>query len=316
MPYRIVRHDHPATETLAAVAALWNANASGRHAFLPWTAELLAEFLVPDGYPVGTLLTAQWHEGAAGETAGECAAFAHVNEVREDGYPHAGAVEALLVDERHRGRGVGTALLRRALEITDSYRPAPALVDALGAWPFGYAFTGLADGSERSGVFVHDTAAYRLFRRAGFEPVRKSIVMRASLARAEGRPFPPGMAFAIAKRTQRTWLDRVFRGRELWDHELLGRDRRILSRGIFGFMEEESRREGRALFSLFGVNTALDVRGRGYAGVNLSHLMAHVRDLGGEEMELHVYADNTPAIRLYAGLGFRPVAETMMMHRA
>ncbi len=85
--------------------------------------------------------------------------------------------------------------------------------------------------------------------------------------------------YYVAKRGGGTWLDRGFRGRELWDHDL-GRasDGRVLSRAIFGFMEGESLWEGRAVFSVFGVNTPADVRNRGYAGVNLSHMISYVRE--------------------------------------
>ncbi len=311
MGYHFARHEHPSAGVLSSVARLWNGNAAGRHAFFPWTAERLSELLVPDGHPAGTFFTAH----AEGE-GGECVGFAHASQVREDGYPCAGVVEILLVDARHRRRGVGTELMRLALEKIASCVPAPPFADALGAWPCGYGFTTLADGSERSGVFLKEAEAYRLFRKFGFEPVRKSIVMRRSLHGAAARGAPRGAGFHIGKRSERTWLDRVFRGRELWDHELVRPDRRVLSRAIFGFMESESHHEGQAIFSLFGVNTAFDLQGRGYAGVNISNLMEYVRGLGGDVMELHVYADNTPAVRLYDGLGFSPVGETMMMHRA
>lgn len=314
MRYHFVRHEHPSPEVLASAASLWNNNAAGRHAFFPWTVERLSELIVPDGYAIGTFFTA--HAGTAiGDGGGDCVGFAHVNQVREDGYPFAGVVENVLVDACHRRHGVGTELLRLALDRIAAYRPVPPLVDALGSWPHGYAFNTLADGSERSGVFLNDPALYRLFRKSGFEPVRKSIVMHRSLHDAQGRPVPRGAGFYIAKRSERTWLDRVFRGRELWDHELVRQDRRVLSRAIFGFMESESRHRGRAVFSLFGVNTPGDMQGNGYAGVNISNLMEHVRGLGGDEMELHVYADNTPALRLYTGLGFTPLAETAMMHK-
>lgn len=312
MTYRIIQHATPAAETLAAVASLWNNNAVGRHAFFPWTAELLSNLLTANGAPVGTLLTAHADSGGAG---GDCVGFVHVNRVREDGYPNAGVVEAILVDSPHRRRGLGTELLRRALALLQTFRPAPAFIDALGAWPFGYAYNTLADGSERSGVFLREADLYRLFRRAGFEPARKSIVMRVPLVGARPRAVPPGTGWRIGKRPDNTWLDRVFRGRELWDHDLTRRDGRILSRAIFGFMEEESRAEGRAVFSLFGVNTPLDLQRSGYAGMNLSNLMEYVRNLGGDALEIHVYADNAPALRLYDSLGFRPLAETMMMHR-
>lgn len=303
--------EFPASEPdlFAEVARLWNDNAGGRHSFFPWSGERLAHLLTDGrGRPIGRFAVAR-------DSGGELAGFLHYHRVHENGYPNAGVVEALLVDGRRRQRGIGTALLEAGLKRIGGLWPEPTVVDALGAWPFGYAFNTLADGSERSGVFLAEPAVYRLFRRAGFEPVRKSIVMRAELHRAEGRPLPPGYAFFIDKRSESTWLDRVFRGRTLWDHELVSGDGRILSRAIFGLMEGESRSEGRALFSLFGVNTPPDYQGRGFAGLNLSHMMAYVRDLGAELMELHVYADNAPALALYRGLGFQPIAETMMMHK-
>lgn len=306
MTYHFIRHATLSPVVLSDIASLWNSNAVGRHAFFPWTVERLAELLDSGDRAPGVLITA--HERDV------CIGFAYCNQVREDGYPFAGVIENILVDAPHRRRGVGTELLRLGLSRIAEYRPALPMVDALGAWPYGYSFNCLADGSERSGVFLNDPATYRLFRRAKFEPVRKSIVMRASLAGARPRPIPRGAAFRIGKRPDRTWLDRVFRGRELWDHQLLRRGD-ILSRAIFGFMESESRQEGRAVFSVFGVNTPFDLQGNGYAGINLSHMMAYVRDLGAEVLELHVYADNAPALRLYSGLGFRAVAETMMMHR-
>ena len=308
MEYQYAQHALPTGVTLAAIASVWNNNAVGRHAFYNWTEERLRELLTANGKPVGTLITAH----AAG---GDCVGFIHTNHVREDGYPFAGVVENVMVDACHRRKGVGTELLRRGLDLIQSSRSEPAFVDALGAWPFGYAFNTLADGSERSGVFLNEPDVYKLFRKAGFEPVRKSIVMRASLHGVQARAVPPGAGFYVGKRTENTWLDRVFRGRELWDYDMVRQDRRIFSRAIFGLMEGESHQEGKAVFSLFGVNTPRDFQGKGYAGMNLSNMMAYVRNLGGDVMELHVYADNTPALRLYSSLGFAPVAETMMMHK-
>ncbi|MCC8108265.1 MAG: GNAT family N-acetyltransferase [Planctomycetes bacterium] len=296
-------------EILEDIARTWNANAAGRHAFFPWTGELLSNQLTnPDGSAVGRLLLARTGNG-------DLIGFAHVNQIREDGYPSAGDVEILLVDAGYRKRGIGGGLLDRAVASASAWRPAPGFLDALGAWPFGYGFTGIVDGSERSGVFLREEAAYRLFLRHGFAPVRKSLVMRADLTRVTPRPLPQGSGFYIARRTENTWLDRVFRQRTLWDHELVRTDRRILSRAIFGFMEELSTAEGRAVFSVFGVNTPRDMQGKGYAGVNISHMLDHIRGLGADLAELHVYADNVPALALYHSLGFRVVAETMMMHR-
>lgn len=295
--------------TYDEIARLWNNNAVGRHAFFPWTGELLHALLTNEQGPIGRILTAR-------AESGELVGYAHTTQVSEDGYPPAGVVEALLVDSGHRRRGVGTALLDTAVRSLASSPIAPGFVDALGAWPFGYAYNTLADGSERSGVFYQSEAGlYRLFRGAGFQPVKRSTVMRAELSSVDPRPVPSGAGFYIGRRTENTWLDRVFRGRELWDHDMGRSDGLLLSRSIFGFMERESHQEGRCIFSLFGVNTPRNQQGKGYAGVNLSQMMAHVRELGGEVMELHVYSDNLPALALYRGLGFKPIAETAMMHK-
>lgn len=292
-------------ETLAEIADLWNRNAAGRHAFYPWTGELLERQLARNGRGLGRIIEARNGEALIG--------CCHATAMNEEGYPRAGAVELLLVDSAWRGQGIGSALLRGCLVLLDNQRPRPEFVDALGAWPFGYAYNALADGSERSGVFLREKGLYRLFRKAGFEPVRKSLVMRAKLTGV--RPHPPRGDAVVARRRGRTWLDTVFRGRELWDHALFDEQGELLSRAIFGFMEGESRREGKAIFSLFGVNTPVDRRNKGYASANLSRLMRHVGGLGGEELELHVYADNLPALALYRRLGFVELAETMMMHR-
>ncbi len=295
-------------ESLGEIADLWNRNAQSRHAFFPWTGELLARRLAEKGTPYGVILEAREDDVLAG--------FAHMAVVDESGYPRAGTIEAILVDERYRNRGLGTALLAGAMASFRNAPMRPEFIDALGAWPFGYAFNVLADGSERSGVFVRDEPLYRLFRRAGFEPARKSFVMRADVAgpKAAPRPLPGRARFYIARRSERTWLDRVFRGRELWDHDLVQDDGRLLSRAIFGLMEGESRREGTIIFSVFGVNTPSDMRGKGYATVNVSHMMHHLSGLGADKVELHVYGDNQPALNLYRALGFEPEAETMMMH--
>lgn len=296
-------------EVLSRVARIWNSNAAGRHAFYPWTADGVSSLLTRGGIAIGSLFTA--HHTPSGEMIG----FVHTAEMREETYPNAGVVEAILVDSAYRGHGVGSSLLAAAVHRLTHTRPRPMLLDALGSWPFGYAFNTLADGSERSGIFLSDAPLYRLFRRAGFEPVRKSIVMRADVGRAASRPLPAGCECVLRKRDERTWLDRVFRGRDLFDHDLVFEGRRMVSRAIFGLMEGESRHEGQAVFSVFGVNTPFDVQRKGYAGVNVSRMLEYIRELGGRTAELHVYADNEPALALYRSLGFQDVAETMMMHR-
>lgn len=292
-------------DTLDDMASLWNRNAVDRHGFFPWSGERLALMF-------GGGIAARSRLVAARAPGGELAGFAHVTWMREYGYSPGGSVEALLVARPYRNRGVGTALLAKCLDVVAADARDLALVDALGAWPYGYLYTTLADGSERSGVFADAPELAALFRRFGFRDARKSLVMRAA-THAAADPLPNGWTIEVARREMTTWLDLAFRGRAIWDHNLVDGNGNVLSRAIYGFMPNESRHSNRTIYSLFGVNTPPQYRSQGYAGRNVSRLLAHLNKLGADTAELHVYADNDPALALYAKTGFRQVAETMMM---
>ncbi|MDR0363207.1 MAG: GNAT family N-acetyltransferase [Planctomycetota bacterium] len=293
---------------LEEVADLWNRNAQDRHAFYPWTGALLGR-VIGQGYLPdcgGRAFEARDDDVLVG--------FIHITTMREFGYPPAGSVEALIVDAQYRRRGIGSELTREALGWLESLYPDIVHVDAMGAWPCGHMYTVLADGSERSGVFSSESALYRLFERFDFEPVRKSLIMRVPTTRAQSRLLFGGQTL-IERRNTCTWLDQVFRARELYDHNLYDRIGYLLSRAIFGYMPGESMREGKKIYSLFGVNTPEGRRNKGYASANLSLLLKHIGQIGGDLVELHVYADNLPALALYRRLGFKKVADSMMMHR-
>ncbi len=292
---------------LNELAALWNANASGRHGFFPWSGELLRQTWLKDNMAANSrLLEARLDDALVG--------FCHVTWMREYGYPAGGAVEALLVGAPYRNNGIGGALLNAGLAMLAAHAGSLQLIDAMGAWPYGFLYTTLADGSERSGVFSDQPGLKSLFRQAGFEDARKSMVMRA-LAPFRAPRTEPGRWTQVEKRRDATWLDRVFRMRELWGHNLYDRHGNLLSRAIYGFMENESRQEGKTIYSVFGVNTPAAMRGKGYAAYNIASLLHHVGSLGADIVELHVYNDNTPATALYRRTGFTPIADTMMMLR-
>ena len=293
---------------LDEIANLWNRNAIRRHAFFPWTGEFLRRvWSIGDMLSRGCLLEARQE--------GVLVGFIHVSWMHEEFYSPAGSVEALLVDAACRGQGIGTSLLLEGIDVLKRIRPALWFVDAMGAWPCGFLYTALADGSERSGVFRNEPGLARLFSRVGFRKVRPSFVMRAPVLAGIPPPSPPeGTSVHLGQRSHVTWLDRVFRARDLWDHVLVDRYEHVLSRAIFGRMPGESQVEGKTIFSLFGVNTPEHLRGKGWAGHNIHLLRHHIATLGGHLIELHVYADNTPALALYRRAGFEEVAETMMMY--
>ncbi|MDR3212102.1 MAG: GNAT family N-acetyltransferase [Planctomycetota bacterium] len=289
--------------TLVEIAALWNRNAVGRHGFYPWDADLLQRALVTC-QEAALILEARDTSGLLG--------FALLSWMQEANYTPGAALEAILVDQDFRGRGVGTLILQKALSLVDKLAGNSRLVDALGAWPYGFALTTLADGSERSGVFASEDGLLRLFQRHNFQLARKSLVMRTP-AGDRGAELPLGFTVKQELRRDSTWLDRVFRNRELWNHNLLDPRGVVLSNAIYGFMPGETAREGKNLFSLFGVNTPEYAKRQGYAILNLRLLLGEIARIGGDLLEIHVYADNQPALGLYRRLGFQPVAETIAM---
>jgi ribosomal protein S18 acetylase RimI-like enzyme len=52
-------------------------------------------------------------------------------------------------------------------------------------------------------------------------------------------------------------------------------------------------------------------RGKGYGKAAMLALEAAVRPKGADHIDLNVFGDNTTAIRLYEGLGYRPTAMNM-----
>jgi Acetyltransferases len=292
---------------LDSIASLWNANAAGRHAFFPWSGQLLQLIFTASHADRCSFLC----EAAVD---GRVVGFAHATYMYEYGYAPGGAVEALLVDKQYRNQGIGSRLLAMATDALERVTPRLELIDAMGAWPYGCVYTTLADGSERSGIFAEEPELKRLFSRAGFNERRPSLVMRAPTRPVEV-PIPVWMQCHTGMRRCDTWLDNVFRSRELWDHNLVDWKGSILSRAIYGFMPGESKQEGKNIYSLFGVNTPPFSRGKGHASKNIDHLLAHVGALGGDEVEIHVYADNDPALALYAKCGFKELNRTMMMQR-
>lgn len=299
-------------DCLPALTELWNAAAAGCHGFWPLTADVFRRHF--QGFPnfaPGRLLLAY--------SGGELVGMAHGDVVdMRPYYPRAGVVSALLVRPDRQGRGFGQALLREALARLDG--GGETLVDALGAWPYSSYYVGLIDGSERAGVDCANPAALRVFAKAGFRRGRESLVMRAPLApAAPGAETPPRFAGTRAACRSRegedTWLDVCFRHWRAYDHALVDAQGQELAQAIYARMDGYSEHCGRELYSVYGVNTPERWRRQGFAARNLRLMQARLASLGGQEMEVHVYADNLPAVRLYESVGFKPIGRDVIMRR-
>ncbi len=292
-----------------AVVTLWNAAARENYGFFPLTRELfLRRIVLCRRFDPGRLLLA-----ADGE---EVVGMLHFDLVTEPHYPHCGVIEAVTVAPDHRRGGIATLLMTQALDWFA--RQGIDCIDGLGSWPYTPFYTTLIDGSERSGAFLDDAASLALFERFGFARRRESLVMELRFAATERyrqTPAEEDTVLLAPRRSEQTWLDFVFRGWQLHDHAVMEPGRSPISRAIFARMNGLSDYRGSEEYALFGVHTVHAKRRRRWAGRNLEMLLAHVRGRGAERVELHVYADNAAAVKLYEKLGFAEIARTVMLRR-
>lgn len=313
-------------DSLPALAELWNASAARCHGFHPLSPEdFRRHYREFPNFSPGRLLLAY-----AGGEGGDPVGMVHYDVVdMRPYYPRAGVVSAIMVRPGARGRGLGRALLNEALARLE--KSGETLIDALGAWPYSSFYVGLIDGSERAGVDCADPVALGLFAKAGFRRGRESLIMRAPMAPAAGagagaargaaleEGLPPRLAGTRAVCRSRdgetTWLDVCFRRWRAYDHALVDEEGRELAQAIYARMDGYSEHCGRELYSVYGVNTPERWRRRGFAARNLRLMQARLAAQGGQEMEVHVYADNLPAVRLYESVGFKPIGRAVIMRR-
>jgi ribosomal protein S18 acetylase RimI-like enzyme len=294
---------------LPGVACLWNAAAADAYGFHPLSAETFLSRIVSNRYFDQRKMLLAF---AGDMLVGMC----HGALVTEPYYQDAGVVECVLVHPKFRGRGVAGELLDNV--VSELAACGAQHIKGGGAWPYTPFYSTLIDGSERSGVFHSDTAAIRAYQKAGFRPGRESLVMRKTLTSALEHEVGIPKELHIEKVGRvgcSTWLDDVFRGWNLQNHYLVRKDGFICSRAIFSRMDGLSDFSGRERYALFGVNTPDSMRGRGYAYANLANTVDSISRLGGHEIELHVYADNLPAVNLYRKLGFEEIAKTICFER-
>ncbi|MCX7934930.1 MAG: GNAT family N-acetyltransferase, partial [Planctomycetota bacterium] len=208
-PFRLAA----AADDVDGVVAVWNQSLEGHHGFFPLSAAILQARVLsvsrfrPERFLVATV-------------AGEIVGFLHCDEVRESSYEPAAVVEALGVMPNYRRRGIAHALLAAALAMFKDRDLA--FIDGGGAWPYSPFYATLIDGSERSGLFQDNAAALRLFARHGFRTARESIVMRRDLRTPLPEVALPQQMkpVEVRRETPCCWLDFVFRGWRLVEHDL------------------------------------------------------------------------------------------------
>ncbi|MBN1257518.1 MAG: GNAT family N-acetyltransferase [Planctomycetes bacterium] len=300
---------------LGDITKLYNNALRGIHGFFPITRRFFRRRILESRFFQPELfLLARADDRIVG--------MAHAAILGEPCYEQGGVVEMLAVHQDFRKQGIGGHLLDEVM-LRFKSRMVP-LIDGGGSFPFSPFYATLLGGSERSGPEVNNLAALALFESRGFFRSRESLIMVADLQTDAGETEEPSKAkqdnleMRIIPRTpDATWLDYVFRGWRLNNSVLLKPgDKKIYSRAIFALMPGLSQQNGKKTYAIFGVNTPPELRGKGWATIHLQRLKQHLRLQGAEALELHVYSDNVPAVRLYQKTGFKEIQRTIMMRKS
>ncbi|MFF0557392.1 GNAT family N-acetyltransferase [Streptomyces sp. NPDC004266] len=221
-----------------------------------------------------------------------------------------GLIERLLVDEPDRGRGRGTVAALASEEVLRGWGcgevqisvPAEAEAALRMARSLGY--------TERSRNMVKELPAEPPRLPGGFEhrPVTEaefeewSAKSRAAFAQSWiDRGVPEEQALAKAEDGRRRFLPQGLATPGVT--VTVGvRDGRVVGYLWVGRLEREP---GKATAFVFEVEVVEGERGKGY-GRALMLLAEQIALEAGESLlELHVFAGNAPAIRLYESLGYR-----------
>ncbi|WP_267245789.1 GNAT family N-acetyltransferase [Streptomyces sp. PR69] len=227
--------------------------------------------------------------------------------------PTAGTIRSLAIDEADRRRGRGTVAALAAEEV-------------LRAWGCRQVIVSMPPEA---------TAALRLSTALGYVERSRNMIKQVP---ADPPPLPPGTVArpmreaefgpwrqaAVAGYAQ-SWADRGLTLREAGAKSAADHDRalpqglatpgiwlRVLSRGDerLGtlFVGRAEVRPGEPGAYVYDVEVAAAHRGQGH-GRSLMLLAEHIaRDAGLSLIGLHVFAGNTPAVRLYESLGYRVTA--------
>ncbi|MFF7777911.1 GNAT family N-acetyltransferase [Streptomyces tanashiensis] len=221
-----------------------------------------------------------------------------------------GLIERLLVDEPDRRRGRGTVAALAAEEVLRGWGcgevqisvPAEAEAALRMARSLGY--------TERSRNMLKELPSEppRLPEGFGHRPVTEaefeewSAKSRAAFAQSWiDRGVPEEQALAKAEDSGRRFLPQGLAtpGAAI---SVAVRDGQVVGFLWVGRLEREP---GKGTGFVFEIEVVEEQRGKGY-GRGLMLLAEHIALEAGERLiELHVFAGNTPAIRLYESLGYR-----------
>ncbi|MFD9646700.1 GNAT family N-acetyltransferase [Streptomyces sp. NPDC059082] len=221
-----------------------------------------------------------------------------------------GLIDRLRVDEPDRGRGRGTVAALAAEEVLRGWGCGEVQISVPAQAEAAVRMARARGGTERSRNMVKELPAEppRLPEGFGHRPVTEaefddwSAKSRAAFAQSWiDRGVPEEQALAKAEDSGRRFLPQGLAtpGATI---SVAVRDEQVVGFLWVGRLEREP---GKGTGFVFEIEVVEEQRGKGY-GRGLMLLAEHIALEAGERLiELHVFAGNTPAIRLYESLGYR-----------
>lgn len=235
---------------------------------------------------------------------------------------HRGVTSLVMVHADAEPSVAGQLLARAEQYLRD--RGAQTLLGG-GSYPLSPFYYGLYGGSELSGVLDSDTIGQRIFSDHGYQAQKRSIVLHRELA--SFRPAVDRQQMQIRRHTNvetvvdpptTSWWEAViFEPFERTRCFVVPRDGGHAVASVhFWNMETMSAALGVHAVGIVGLEVTDPKRRQGLAKYLLGESLRQLHAHGVALAEVHVAADNQPALALFNGLGFAQVDATTLYCKA
>jgi ribosomal protein S18 acetylase RimI-like enzyme len=303
--YRTFRNPDP-----PALVAVWNGSLSGRGAVPIRMATLLEYFTFAKPYfdPEGLILAFD---------DGRPVGFAHAGFApNADGSGvdrQVGVLCTLGVLPDHRGKGVGSELLRRAEDYLKR-RGARELLAGPQAPRNPYTF-GLYGGARSPGFLDSDAQARPFLEGRGYHVRESALVFQRALDRVNVPADPRFLGhrqhyeiLATPHHAGSWWEESVLGPVDLVEYRLQEKGTgRVAARATLWEMDTFNQYWGENGVGIVDLDVAPDLRRQGLAKFLLSQVLRHLHEQFFSLVEVHAPEANEPAVNLLRGLGFQHV---------
>jgi len=261
-----------------------------------------------------------------GEDQGRVLGFAHAGFGRADHAPPLQRVEtsigtvAMLVVDRHAADPhFADALLDQAVQYLRER--GASVIYAGGAAPLNPFYWGLYGGSEFFGILSGHPLFHETVRRRGFQPISRSVLLRASTNRlVEALRDPRSI---LIRRRASLEVEEDITLEDWWDAMAIGSfqptryrvyesDGRRVAQAMTWEMALFGRRSGTAHAGLVNMEVALPYRRQGFGRFLVGSLARGLTDRHIHYVNVQTLETNAPALALYRSVGFQDVEQATL----